>query len=468
MAKINYEELAARIMEHIGGAENVKTVTHCVTRLRFYLKDRTAADDEALKKLPGVLGVVYGNSQYQIILGEHLFVTFDCIVKNYPVETEAVIDENLDKDLVADGREKKASFYFEKAITFMGQALTPFITVVYGAGMLRVVLSLVSYFVPEVTGSTTYQLFNFMSQTPFYFMPVLVAYGTSRVLKSNPAFAIALAAALLYPDFNTMMAAGEPVAMFGLPVHLGTYGNSLLPGIFSAVFCAYLEKFFYHIVPGVLKPVLAPLCVFLVGFPVTVLVLGPAGSVVGSWIVAGIVYLQSHAGGFAPGIIAAVQPFLVMMGVNMLLVGPMTELLARVGFDNVFRPGWILHNIAEGGACFAVALRTKDKELRTAAVSAGVGAFVSGVSEPALYGINLRLKKPMIGLVIGGFAGGAAAGIMGAKAYTMGYSSVLGVVIFENTMAAILTGIAVAFAVSFLITLLLYDGKVGKNGEKKE
>mgnify|MGYP002242205003 FL=1 len=118
---------------------------------------------------------------------------------------------------------------------------------------------------------------------------------------------------------------------------------------------------------------------------------------VGSWIVTGIVWLQAHAGGMAPGIIAATHPFLVMMGVNMLMVGPMTELLARVGFDNVFRPGWIIHNVAEGGACMAVALRTKNRDLRTTAISAGVGAFLSGVSEPALYGINLRLKKPMIG-----------------------------------------------------------------------
>lgn len=459
MANINYEELAAGIMEHIGGAKNVKTVTHCVTRLRFYLKDRNAAEDDKIKRLPGVLGVVYGNGQYQIILGEHLFTVFDRIVKNYPVETEALIDENLDKDLSAGQKNKNAKYYFEKAITFMGQALTPFITVVYGAGMLRVVLSLAGYFVPAVTESSTYQLFNFMALTPFYFMPILVAYGTSRVLKSNPAFAIAMAAALVYPDFNAMMAAGEPVTMLGPAVHLGTYGNSLLPGIFLAILCAYLEKFFYGVIPGMLKSVFAPLCVFLVGFPATVLVLGPAGSIVGSWIVAGIVWLQSHAGGFAPGIIAATHPFLVMTGVNMLMVGPMTELLARVGFDNVFRPGWILHNISEGGACMAVALRTKDKDLRTAAVSAGVGAFVSGVSEPALYGINLRLKKPMAGLVLGGFAGGAVAGIMGAKAYTMGYSSVLGVVIFEDTLTAIAAGIAVSFAVSFLVTLVLYDGK---------
>ena len=133
-----------------------------------------------------------------------------------------------------------------------------------------------------------------------------------------------------------------------------------------------------------------------------------------------------------------------------------------MGYDNVFRPGWILHNISEGGSCLAVAVRTKDKDLRTAALSAGIGAVVSGVSEPALYGVNLRLRKPMIGLVLGGLAGGAVAGFMGAKAFSMGYSSILGVVIFEKTMFAIIAGVAVSFAVSFLVTLLLYNGKEGK------
>ena len=462
MAKIDYEALSAKIMENIGGVKNVKTVTHCVTRLRFFLYDRKIAKDDEIKKLPGVLGVVYGNGQYQIILGEHLFQVYDLIVKNYSVETEDAIDENLDEDLIKSTEKKNFKYYFSKVILFMGQAMTPFITVVYGAGMLRVVLSLVSYFAPAAAESSTYQLFDFMSQAPFYFMPILVAYGTSKVLKANPAFSIAMAAALLYPNFVTMMEAGESVTMLGLPVYLTTYGSTLLPGIFSAVLVAYLEKFFYRVIPGMLRSVFAPLCVFLIGFPITVLILGPAGAVVGSWIVAAIVWIQAHVGGFAPGIIAAAHPFLVMMGVNMLMVAPMTELLARMGYDNVFRPGWILHNISEGGSCLAVAVRTKDKDMRTAAISAGIGAIISGVSEPALYGVNLRLRKPMIGLVLGGLAGGAVAGFMGAKAFSMGYSSILGVVIFENTIMAIVAGVAVAFLISFLVTFVLYNGKETK------
>lgn len=456
MSKFDYDALTKQIVDLVGGEKNIKVATHCVTRLRLYLEDRSLAKDDEIKKLNGVLGVVYGAGQYQIILGDKIFPVYDSLVKNYSIQEEAPIDENLDGDISKDNKNFK--FYFEKVITFMGQSLTPFITVVYGAGMLKVILSLLSYFFPAITASQTYTLFNIMCNAPFYFMPVLVAYGTSKVLKSNPAFAMAIAATLLYPDFNALMTSGESLSMLGLSVHLSTYGNTLLPGLFVAILCAYLEKYFYKILPSVIRSVFAPLCVFLIGFPLTVLVLGPVGNIVGSWIVAGIVWLQAHVGGFAPGIIAAIHPFLVMMGVNMLMVAPMMELFSRTGYDNVFRPGWILHNIAEGGASLAVALKTKNKDLKTEAISASIGAFVSGVSEPALYGVNLRLKKPMIGLVAGAFAGGSVAGFLGAKAFSMGYSSILGVVIFEKTMGAILAGVAVSFVISFIVTYVLYDG----------
>ena len=282
--------------------------------------------------------MVYGNQQYQIILGEHLFPVFDNLEKNYSVQTEAPINENLDENLVSGNEKKNFKYYFEKAITFMSQSLTPFITVVYGAGMLKVILSLLNYFIPSAASSTAYTMLNFMSSAPFYFMPVLVAYGTSKVLKSNPAFSMAIALTLVYPDFNTIMTAGKATTMFGLPVHLASYGSTLLPGIFTAILCAYLERFFYRVIPGLFRSVFAPLCVFLIGFPIVVLALGPIGNIVGSWIVAGIIWLQAHVGGFAPGIIAAAQPFLVMMGVNMLPVAPMMELFSRTGYDNVFRP----------------------------------------------------------------------------------------------------------------------------------
>ncbi len=464
MAKLNYAALAEQIVEKVGGVDNIHTVSHCVTRLRFVLKDRNIAKDDEIKKMQGVLGVVYGSGQYQVILGENLFPVFDEIEKNYNIKLGDIVDETHTEDyaLKQDTEKKNAKYYFMKVIQFMSASLTPFITVLYGAGMLRVVLSLASYFFPDITTNTTYILFNIMSQAPFYFMPILVAYGAAKTLKSNPAFAITMAAALLYPDFINMVNAGDAVTMFGLPVTLVSYSSSLLPAIFSAILLAYLERFFYRVIPGVLRSVFAPLCVFLIGYPITVLVLGPAGTVVGGWIVNFIIWLQSNVGGFAPGIIAAMHPFLVMLGVNMMMVAPMTELFNAVGYDNVFRPGWILHNIAEGGACLAVMFKTKDGDLKSTALSAGIGAVVSGVSEPALYGVNLRLRTPMIGVVGGGFIGGAVAGFMGAKAFSMGYSSILGVVIFESTMMAIIAGVVAAFAVSFIITFMLYNGKTAE------
>lgn len=463
MANLDYSALASDIIERIGGAKNVHTVAHCATRLRFVLKNRTLAKEEELRKLKGVVGVVYGSGQFQVILGENLFPVYDAILKNYDLEEGDAIDEMHEEDfnLSSNQDKKNVKYYFDKTIQFMSASLTPFITVLFGAGMLRVVLSLISYFNADLATSSTYKLMNFVSQTPFYFMPILVAYGASKVLKSNPVFAMTIAAALLYPDFTAMVATGDAVTMLGMPVKLVSYANSLLPAIFSAILCAYLERFFYRVIPGFLRSVFAPLCVFLIGYPVTILILGPAGVIVGSWVVTGIVWLQSHVGGFAPGIIAAAHPFLVMMGVNMLMVAPMTELFTSTGYDNIFRPGWIIHNIAESGACFAVMIRTKDKDVKSSALSAGIGAMVSGVSEPALYGINLRYRTPMFGVVAGGLIGGAVSGFLGAKAFSMGYSSILGAVIFEKTMGAIFAGIAVAFVVSFLAAFVLFKNDKG-------
>ena len=365
MSKVDYTSLASKIVSLIGGAKNISTVSHCVTRLRFVLVNRDLANESEIKSLNGVLGVVYGSGQFQVILGEHLFPVYDEIIKNFEVQAGEEVDENHTEDFsLGRNEEKNFKYYFMKSIQFMSASLTPFITVLYGAGMLRVVLSLVSYFYPSTASTSSYQLFNFVAQAPFYFMPILIAFGASKVLKSNPAFSITLAAALLYPNWNALVTTGEPVTMLGLPVKLITYSSTLLPAIFVAILAAYLEKLFYRIIPGLLRSVFAPLCIFLVAYPITILVLGPIGNIVGGWIVSLIIMIQSVTGGLAPGIIAAVHPILVLMGVNMLMVPPMTELFTSQGFDNVFRPGWILHNIAEGGSCFAVMIKTKNSELK--------------------------------------------------------------------------------------------------------
>lgn len=450
---VNIPKLSGAIIELVGGTENIHSVTHCVTRIRFILHDAKKANTEELKKVEGVLGVIFGSGQYQIVLGPNLFPVFEYVVNEYNLETEEAIDEYHVEDRVEEKKGIKG--YFENAMQFLSATLTPFITVLYGAGMLKVVLGVSAYFWPAVTENTTYMMFNFMSDVPFYFMPVFIAYGASRTLKSNPAFAIAMSLMLMYPKFMDLIGGEQAVTIFGLPVTLVSYANTLLPAIFSALLLARLEKFFYKVIPGVLRTVFAPLLTLAVAMPIVMLLLAPIGTIVGNYIVSLFVGLYDMTGGVAVGLLAGIWPFMVIGGMNMLFVAPMMELLSNTGYDNFFRPAWILHNISQGAACVGVALRTKKKRLRSEAVSAAIGAIVSGVTEPAIYGVNLRLKKPIYAVIAGSIAGGTVAGVMGAKAYTLGYSSILAIPIFMDTMLAIVIAIVVTFVVSLVVTLVL-------------
>lgn len=453
---IDIGKLSASIVEKVGGIDNIASVTHCVTRLRFILKNKDKAATDDIKRLRGVLGVVYGSGQYQVILGENLFSVFDYITTNYAVKTEEAVDEDLTaEDTRLEAGSRGVKYYLNKVAQFLSASLTPFITVVYGAGMLKVVLSLVLLALPDAANSPTYQMFNFMSDTAFYFMPVLVAYGAARTLKSNPAFAIAMACMLLYPNFVALVGTDTSMDIFGIPVTVVKYSSTLLPAIFSTLLVAWLEKFFYRVIPSVLKSVFAPLCTLAVGMPIVMCLLAPLGTILGGFVVSAFVGLYEVTGGLSVGLLAAVWPFVVMAGMNMLFVAPMNEYLANNGFDNFFRPAWILHNMAEGGSCVGVALRTKNKELRSDALSAAIGAVISGVSEPAIYGINLRLKKPFIGVAAGGLVGGCVAGFMGAKAYTLGYSSILAIPIFVDTMVAITAAIVTSFVVACIVSFVL-------------
>ncbi len=457
MASIDYDQLATTIIDKVGGVENIKSVSHCVTRLRFILKDNAKADTKGLKKVQGVLSVVLGAGQYQVVLGPIIFDVFDEITRNYDIELGEDVDEYHPEDLPGDDSapvKKNALYYLNVVISFLSASLTPFITVLYGAGMIKVVLSLISFAFPAAATTSTYVMFGYLGDAPFYFMPVLVAYGAAKTLKSNPAFAIAMACMLLYPNFVALVGGTQPMDMFGIPVALVKYSGTLLPALFSAILLSYLERFFYKVIPSLLRAVFAPLCTLAVAYPIVMLLLAPLGTYIGSYVVGLFTGLYAITGGVTIGILAAVWPFIVMGGMNMLFVAPMTQLLANLGYDNFFRPAWVLHNVAEGGACFGVALRAKSKQIKSDAIAAGTGAIISGVSEPAIYGIDVRLKRPMWAVCLGGLVGGTIAGVLGAKAYTLGYSSILAIPIFGDTMLAISIAIAAAFVTAFCLTLV--------------
>lgn len=441
-------KIANDLIRLVGGQENVKSVGHCMTRLRFVLKDGSKADQDAINNIKEVIGVVNAGGQLQIILGKNLLPVFEEVNKNFSF---------------TEGGEaapaKKEKLTWKKAgntvLGYVSSSVTPLLPGLIGGGMLKVVLLILNLCITGFASTSTYLLLSAVADAPFFFMPIFIAYGAASKLGGTPIYAMAGAAALLHANYTTLVAAGEPIDLIGLPVYAGSYASSLVPALLIALAAYWFEKLWNKVVPGIFKAIfvgmLTMVCTMILGYTI----LAPLGNYIGIGLSFIFVFLSDTVGPLAMGILAACLPWLVMCGMHTALVPFMAASISDPGYDGVFRPAFILHNMSEGGACFGVGLRTKDKNLRAEAFSIGFGCIFAGVSEPAIYGINLPRKKPMLGVMAGGFAGGITAGLMGAKAFEMGYSTIMALPIFESTIMAMVCGIIVSIVVSTAVTYVL-------------
>lgn len=461
---MNYKKLAMDIVENIGGASNIKTVTHCMTRIRFTLNDVSKANKEAIEELNGVLGVVYAGGQFMVILGQHLLPVYENVVKEFNLTEEKPIDENLD-GLTNEKQPLTWKNAGNAVLNYVTAAVTPLIPALIAGGMLKVVLLLIVTFISSgYEESSSYLLLSAIADAPFYFMPIIVAYGAATKLGGTPIYAMISAAALLHENYTSLVAANESMSLFGINVQGLSYGTSLLPALLIALVAYYAEKFFNKIVPGIFRSVLVGMGTIFITGSLAFLILGPIGNMLGGGIASLFLFLENTVGPIAVGLLAASLPWLVMMGMHTALAPFMAQLVASPGYDSMIRPAFIIHNMAEGGAVLGVAARTKDKEFRSECISIAIGCIVAGVTEPAIYGINLKYRKPMIGVMTGGLAGGIIASILGAKAFIMGYSNILALPIFEDTILAMVTGILVAIVVSSIFTFVIgFDTNKRKN-----
>ncbi len=266
---------------------------------------------------------------------------------------------------------------------------------------------------------------------------------------------MAAVASLLTPAFMSAVADGTAMTMIGIPVRLVKYQQQLLPALLISLASYYIEKGLNKIVPGIFKSIFVGMGTMGLSMILGFTILGPLGSYIGSAISGIFVWLGSNVGPIAVAVLAACLPWLVMTGMHHAISPFMAQSIADPGYDPIFRPAFILHNMAEGGACLGVGLRTKDKQFRSECLSLAFGCIVAGVTEPTIYGVNLKLKKPMIAVMIGGAAGGVVAGLLGAKAFSMGYSTIMALPIFEGTFVAMLIGIVVAIVVAAVVSFLL-------------
>ncbi len=442
---MNYQKLAGDILHNVGGEGNVSNMTYCATRLRFNLKAVSKADKEALNKLKGVLGVVNKGGQFQLIIGSDVSNLYNEILKlgNFHVGTSGEAEEQ--KGVVNAVLDTVAGIF------------TPILPAITGAGMLKALLALLKSLNLVSTTSQSYYILNFISDAAFFFLPIILAYTAAVKFKCNPFMAMSLAGVLLHPDFSALVAAGKPVSLLGLPVTLTPYSSSVIPIIFIVWFTSYIEKFADRISPKPIKFFSKPLIILIIAAPMALIVIGPLSTISGNVLAAGVNYINEKAGWVVIFAMGAFSPLLVMTGMHYSFLAVTMTMLAKNGFDTLSMPGMLAANVAQGAAALCVSLKTKNRDLKQLAVSSGITA-VMGITEPAMYGVNLKLKKPFIAVMLGGAAGGLYGGITGLRAYAMSSPGLASLPIFIgpgsnfiNSVVVIILSFAVSFAATWII-----------------
>ena len=462
---MNYKELAKTILGLIGGEENIESLTHCATRLRFNLKDEKKSDTDKLKATKGVMGVVSSGGQYQIIIGSDVASVYKEIMEITNLEDNSGSTSNKTDD-------RKT---FAKVIDTISGIFTPILPAITAAGMMKAVLSLLIAFNLISKDSQSYQVINFMADSAFYFLPILLASSAAKKFKCNPYMAMMIGGVLLHPNFVSMVNAakesGEAIKIFGLPIATASYSSSVLPIILAVWFMSYVEPIADKVSPKAIKFFSKPLITALITGIVTLVVIGPIGYIVSDKIGLGIKTLESYASWLVPTILGGLTPLLVMTGTHYGLIPIGINNRMTMGYDTVIYPGMLASNVAQGGAALAVAFKTKNTEVKQLASSAGITA-VCGITEPALYGVNLRFRSALYSSMIGGAIGGLFLGIFRVSNYSGGspgfltLPSYIGGETMTNFVFAV-AGAVISVVAAFVICLILYKDPVDENEEAK-
>ncbi|MEK4880690.1 MULTISPECIES: PTS transporter subunit EIIC [Paenibacillus] len=453
---MDYKGAANTLIEEVGGRGNVDQLTHCATRLRFTLKDSEKADQQKIKAIPGILGVVNSGGQFQVIVGQDVVRIYNEVV---PLLNENTSDHKETKKVVSDVPEKKESVISRLLGTISG-IFTPILPAITGAAMLKTLLIILTMTHIMSKETQTYAILNFVSDAAFYFLPVMLAFSAANKFKMNPMMAVSLGGVLLHPSFTAMVAAKEPVHFLGMPVSLVAYGSTVIPIILVIWIASYVERFADRVTPKSVRFFMKPLITLLVMAPVALIFIAPLGNIVGTYVALGIEFLNNHLLWGLPLIFGIFGPVFIMLGMHYAVTIPIViQSLTSYGFDMI-GAGFLVANVAQGAAAFAVARQVKnDPDFKVLANSAAFTALL-GVTEPAIYGVNLKLKKPFYAVMVAGGIGGLFVGLMGVKRLALAPTGLLTLPIFadpNNTMNIIyaIIGAAISFVLAYVLTTVL-------------
>lgn len=461
MAK-NYDELAQDILEHVGGRDNVNSLVHCITRLRFRLKDESKADDEYLKQREGVVTVVKSGGQYQVVIGNEVTDVFDAVNKVGHLKTNESVDEQ---------DEEAPKGFVAKFIDLMSKIFAPILGPLAAAGMLKGIAAILS--VAGMSHSGTYLLIQAAGDGLFQFLPFFLAYSASKKFKMDKFTAMALAAAMLYPSLvnpvsgpalytifsGTIFATKIYYTFLGIPVIVMSYYSTVVPILFAVWFASKIEKWLRNIVPTTVKLFVVPFGTLLISVPVSILLIGP----IFSWAATGVgnllILIYNFAPWLAAGLIGGLWQILVIFGLHWGLVPIAINNVATKGFDPIIASSFTA-SFAQIGALLAVMIKTKEKKVKELSIPAFISG-IFGVTEPSIYGVTLPMKTPFaISCVVAGITA-AIGGLLNFKIYVIGGLGIFGYLSnikagdgVGNLIVSIFTTL-IAFVMAFVITMFI-------------
>ncbi|HEM7710393.1 TPA: PTS glucose transporter subunit IIA [Enterococcus faecium] len=460
----NYDALSKRIIDHVGGTENIISLYHCITRLRFKLKDENIAqkNTDEIKKIPGVLSVVEANNQYQVVIGNEVEDVYKTIMANYDIKSALGSDES---EMLEDN---KSGNIFIRFFNTLSSIFNPIIMPLAGAGMIKALLVVLTTYNFMSADGSTYKILSAAGNSVFFFLPLFLAFSAARVFRANQFISLAIVAALLEPNFTALVTEnGVTVDFLGIPAILMGYSGTVIPAIISIYLYSKLETQLKRVIPKSLEIFLLPMVALLIMVPLTVLVVGPIGVSLGDGIGSAMNFISDRSGLLVGLIIGAGWTFLVMIGIHWGVVPIMINNLAVYGYD-VIRPMVAAATFASAGVALGVFLRSKDKNVKVLSLSAIVPALLGGITEPIVYGLSVKYKKPLIAQTIAGGIAGAFMGAMQTKAIVYVFPALTTLPAFlGDTFVYYLIGIALAFFLSAILTFAFGLGEESSSSNEE-
>ena len=449
-------QLAESIIELSGGKENITQHWHCITRLRFNLVDDKRADLDKISRLDGVIGSQFSSGQFQVIIGAKVEEVYE--------EIDKLLDGNQ-----TTGTKKKIK-PLDVLFDIISGIFTPILPAIVGAGMLKGILSLFVAFHWISTESSTYSVLNIISDATYYFLPFLVAMTAARKFKTKESLALTLAGILLYPTIiNGSTSGASALHLWGMGIPLNNYSSSVLPIILGVLLLSFVNKWTDKFIPKSVNIVFSPLLSLIITAPLLLAFIAPLGNVLGAYLEGASTALFHFAGPLAGFVLGGLMPIIVISGMHYAFFPSALTNLQKLGYDTILFPMNLVANIAQVGATLGVLLKAKNSENKSLAASAIVPALF-GITEPAIYGVTLRLRRPFYASLAGGAVGGTIFGTLAVKSTAFAIPGIASLPTYiisgTNNFLYALIGYLASFSVAFIVTLIIGFEEEDKKSEK--